>query len=54
VDEIAVDLAPVVLGRGVAFFTTVIHAPVLLDDAEVVEGVRVTQLFSRPTSRTLA
>jgi dihydrofolate reductase len=47
VDEIAVDLAPVLLGRGVPFFTKVAHAPVLLDGPEVVEGVRVTHLRFR-------
>ncbi len=44
VDEIAVELAPVLLGRGIRFFGDLVHAPVLLDDPEVVEGVRVTHL----------
>jgi dihydrofolate reductase len=44
VDEIAVDLAPVVLGRGIRFFGESNEGPVLLDDPEVIEGGRVTHL----------
>jgi len=47
VDEIAVDLAPVLLGRGVRFFTKLAHPPVLLDNSEVIEGLRVTHLRFR-------
>ena len=47
VDEIAVDLAPVLLGAGIRFFCDLVHAPVLLDDPEVVPGSRVTHLRYR-------
>ena len=52
VDEFAVDLAPVLLGRGVPFFANVAHPPVLLDDPEVVEGERVTHLRFRVRHRS--
>jgi dihydrofolate reductase len=44
VDEIAVDLAPVLLGKGIRFFGELAHAPVLLNDPEVTESTRVTHL----------
>jgi dihydrofolate reductase len=44
VDEIAIDLAPVLLGRGIPFFGELAHAPVLLHDPDVIEGERVTHL----------
>jgi hypothetical protein len=47
VDEIAVDLAPVLLGRGIRFFHEIAHPPVLLEDPEVRESVRVTHLRFR-------
>jgi dihydrofolate reductase len=47
VDEIAVDLAPVLLGEGIRFFGDLAHAPLLLDDPTVVEGDRVTHLRFR-------
>jgi hypothetical protein len=51
VDEIAVDLAPVLLGRGIRFFHEIAHAPVLLEDPEVRESVRVTHLRFRVRHR---
>ena len=51
VDEIAVDLAPVILGAGIRFFGELAH-PLLLDDPRVIEGTRVTHLrfpVRRPT-----
>jgi dihydrofolate reductase len=51
VDEIAVDLAPVLLGRGIRFFGELAQAPVLLDDPEVIEGTRVTHLQVRVRHR---
>ncbi|HEX4289337.1 MAG TPA: dihydrofolate reductase family protein [Trebonia sp.] len=51
VDEIAVDLAPVLLGAGVRFFGE-LASPLLLDDPAVIEGTRVTHLrfrVRRPT-----
>ena len=46
VDEIGIELAPVVLGRGIRFFDG-LDRPVLLDDPEVIEGERVTHLRYR-------
>lgn len=51
VDEIAVDLAPVLIGRGVRFFGELARSPVLLDDPQVVEGTRVTHLRFRVRHR---
>jgi dihydrofolate reductase len=47
VDEIAVDLAPVLLGSGIRFFGELAHPPILLDDPEVIESTRVTHLRFR-------
>jgi dihydrofolate reductase len=47
VDEIAVDLAPVLLGDGIRFFGDLAQAPLLLDDPEVIQGSRVTHLRYR-------
>jgi dihydrofolate reductase len=47
VDEIAIDLAPVLLGAGIRFFGELAQAPLLLDDPEVIEGSRVTHLRYR-------
>ena len=47
VDEIAIDLAPVLLGTGLRFFGELAHAPLLLDDPEVIPGARVTHLRYR-------
>ncbi len=46
-DEIAVDLVPVLLGAGIRFFDHPRAAPVLLEDPVVVEGTRVTHLSYR-------
>jgi dihydrofolate reductase len=46
VDEIAVDLAPVLLGTGIRFFGE-LALPLLLDDPQVIEGARVTHLHFR-------
>ena len=47
VDEIAVDLAPVLLGEGVRFFGELARGPLLLDDPQVIQGIRVTHLRFR-------
>jgi dihydrofolate reductase len=47
VDEIAIDLAPVLVGAGIRFFGELAHAPLLLDDPEVIQGSRVTHLRYR-------
>jgi dihydrofolate reductase len=44
VDEVAVDLAPVLLGQGIRFFGELAGGSVLLDDPTVVTGSRVTHL----------
>jgi len=46
-DEVHVDLVPVLLGRGIRFFDHLEDAPVMLDDPSVVEGRRVTHLRYR-------
>jgi dihydrofolate reductase len=47
VDELAVDLAPVLLGDGIRFFGELAHSPVLLDDPLVIQSERVTHLRFR-------
>jgi dihydrofolate reductase len=47
VDEIAVDLAPVLLGEGIRFFGELASGPLLLDDPQVIQGTRVTHLRFR-------
>jgi dihydrofolate reductase len=46
-DEIAVDLVPVLFGRGVRLFGELVGGHVLLDDPTVVAGTRVTHLNYR-------
>jgi len=43
-DEIRVELVPVLLGEGIPFFANLDTSPVLLDDPTVIEGDRVTHL----------
>ena len=52
VDELAVDLAPVLLGDGIRFFGELAHSPVLLDDPQVIQSARVTHLRFRVRPRT--
>ena len=47
VDEVSVDLVPVVLGAGVRFFGDYAGATLLLDNPRVVQGDRVTHLHYR-------
>jgi dihydrofolate reductase len=47
VDEIAIELAPVLLGKGIPFFGELAKPAVLLDDPEVIEGARVTHIRFR-------
>jgi len=47
VDELAVDLVPVVFGAGVRFFGGFAGPQVLLEDPEIVVGDRVTHLRYR-------
>jgi dihydrofolate reductase len=51
VDEIAVDLAPVLLGHGIRFFGELAQAPLLLDEPQVTESTRVTHLRFRVRHR---
>jgi dihydrofolate reductase len=44
-DEIRIELAPVVLGEGIPFFANLTRAPVLLGNPTIVEGDRVTHLI---------
>jgi dihydrofolate reductase len=46
-DEIHIDLAPVLLGGGVRLFEHLGGAPIELENTEVVEGVGVTHLTFR-------
>jgi dihydrofolate reductase len=46
-DEVVVDMAPVLLGSGIPFFGELSSPPVLLDDPEVIVGTRVTHLRYR-------
>ena len=46
-DEVWVNLVPVVLGTGIPFLAGVRNAPVRLEDPEVVEGTGVTHLRYR-------
>lgn len=43
-DEIHIELAPVVLGDGIPFFADLAGTPIVLDDPRVIEGSRVTHL----------
>jgi dihydrofolate reductase len=47
VDELRVDLVPVLFGAGVPFFGTFKGAQQLLDDPQIVQGDRVTHLHYR-------
>jgi dihydrofolate reductase len=50
-DVIAVDLVPVLLGKGIRFFDRLSGAPITLEDPRVVEGTGVTHLYYRVKSR---
>ena len=51
VDAIRVDLVPVLLGEGIPFFANLRNTPVMLEDPEVTEGLRVTHLHYRVRRR---
>jgi dihydrofolate reductase len=46
-DEVHVDLVPVLLGRGIRFFDNLSNAPVALEGPTVIEGTGVTHLCYR-------
>lgn len=50
-DEISIDLVPVLLGDGIRYLDRLTNTPVKLEDPEVVEGIGVTHLTYR-ISRT--
>lgn len=47
VDEVRVDLVPVLLGAGVRFVDALATAPIVLENPRVIEGDRVTHLIYR-------
>jgi dihydrofolate reductase len=47
VDEVCVDLVPVVFGSGIRYFGDYTGSPLLLENPEIVEGDRVTHLRYR-------
>jgi hypothetical protein len=47
IDEVRIDLVPVVLGAGVRYFGNYTDSPLLLEDPEMVQGDRVTHLHYR-------
>jgi dihydrofolate reductase len=47
VDEVIVDLVPVVFGAGVRFFGDYAGSPLLLENPHIVQGDRVTHLHYR-------
>jgi dihydrofolate reductase len=44
-DEIRIELTPVLLGAGIPFFANLRTTPVLLDNPTIIEGDRVTHLI---------
>jgi dihydrofolate reductase len=47
IDEIRIDLVPVVFGAGVRYFGDYAGSPLLLDDPQIIQGDRVTHLHYR-------
>jgi dihydrofolate reductase len=47
VDEVLVDLVPVVFGAGIRYFGDYAGSPLLLENPEIVQGDRVTHLRCR-------
>jgi dihydrofolate reductase len=43
-DEVALDLVPVVFGRGIRFFGEIAKSPLMLENPAVIEGDRVIHL----------
>ena len=46
-DEVRINLVPVLLHEGIRYFGDLSSAPVTLEDPEVIEGTRVTHLIYR-------
>ncbi len=51
IDEVRIDLVPVVFGAGVRYFGDYAGSPLLLDDPQIVQGDRVTHLHYRLRKR---
>lgn len=51
VDQIHLNLVPVLLGSGVRFFGDFVGTPTLVSNPEVIEGDRVTHLIYRVNNR---
>jgi dihydrofolate reductase len=47
VDELNIELVPVLLGQGIRFFGELTNPPVMLENPTVIEGDRVTHLTYR-------
>jgi dihydrofolate reductase len=47
IDEVRIDLVPVVFGAGVRYFGDYAGSPLLLDDPQIVQGDQVTHLHYR-------
>jgi dihydrofolate reductase len=47
IDEVRIDLVPVLFGAGVRFFGDYRGSPLLLEDPDIVQGDRVTHLHYR-------
>jgi dihydrofolate reductase len=50
-DEVHVDLVPVLLGEGIRFFENLQDTPVMLEDPEIIKGLRVIHLTFRVRRR---
>ncbi len=46
-DELRIELVPVLLGEGIRFFDNLAHPPVMLENPTIIEGDRVTHLTYR-------
>jgi dihydrofolate reductase len=46
-DELTIELVPVLLGEGIRFFDNLTNCPVMFENPTVIEGDRVTHLSSR-------
>lgn len=46
-DEVHVDLVPVLLGKGIRFFDHLSGTPIMLEDPTILIGIRVTHLTFR-------
>jgi dihydrofolate reductase len=47
IDEVCIDLVPVLLGEGTSYFDALADVPLKLEDPTVIEGTGVTHLRYR-------